>query len=385
MLDADQRSALAVTRSLGKQHIPVVTASEYPTALAACSRFSAAHHTYPPPGSEQDAFTSAVIDIVRDQSIDVLMPMTELTCSLLLRHAGAFPGIVLPFAEHATIESLNDKCRLMRLAESLQVPIPRTWYVENADRLPCKLDELTYPLVLKPGHSWLALDGKWTRTAVQIAADPDAASQLIATNPALRSHPFMLQSFIPGHGQGIFALYDRGTPLAMFAHRRLREKPPRGGVSVLSESIKTDPVLARHARSILDNVNWHGVAMVEYKITPEGEPYLMEINTRFWGSLQLAIDAGLDFPYLLYQLACGEHPEPASEYRSGTRLRWLLGDLDNLYLTWRDPHLPARHKLLALLHFLAPSRATTRYETARWEDLGPFRCELGNYLRDLFR
>ena len=53
----------------------------------------------------------------------------------------------------------------------------------------------------------------------------------------------------------------------------------------------------RLKQELLDELNWHGVAMVEFKVTEDGTPYLMEINTRFWGSLQLAIDAGVDFPY----------------------------------------------------------------------------------------
>ena len=85
-------------------------------------------------------------------------------------------------------------------------------------------------------------------------------------------------------------------PVAFFAHKRLRERPPWGGVSVLSESAEPDPRLKALARQLLDDACWHGVAMVEFKVAPDGTPYLMEINTRFWGSLQLAIDAGVDFP-----------------------------------------------------------------------------------------
>jgi predicted ATP-grasp superfamily ATP-dependent carboligase len=195
----------------------------------------------------------------------------------------------------------------------------------------------------------------------------------------------MIQECVTGHGQGIFALYNNGVPLAFFAHRRLREKPPGGGVSVLSESVSVDPVLCSYARSLLNKAGWHGIAMVEFKVATDGTPYLMEINTRFWGSLQLAIDAGVDFPFMLYQLTSGIQPTAVGKYRTGIRLRWLLGDIDSLYLTLRDRSCHIRDKLEAVLRFLSPSPFKTRHEVDRWGDLRPFWFELRQYARDILR
>ena len=123
--------------------------------------------------------------------------------------------------------------------------------------------------------------------------------------------------------------------------------------------------------------------MVEFKVGPDGTPYLMEINTRFWGSLQLAIDSGVDFPWLLYQLACGDTPDSVEEYRTGIRLRWLLGDLDSLYLTLRDKQYSKTTKLKAILQFLTPSPFKTRHEVNRWKDPAPAWYEIKQYLRDI--
>ena len=71
--------------------------------------------------------------------------------------------------------------------------------------------------------------------------------------------------------------------------------------------------------------------MVEYKIDETtGTPFLMEINGRFWGSLQLAVDAGVDFPRLLVEAATGSSPKPVTNFRTGIRSRWLWGDVDHL-------------------------------------------------------
>ncbi len=382
VLDACQRSALATTRSLGKHGITVYTADNTSESLAGASRYSCQYLRYPDPKAAAPAFISSIEDIVQQYDIRLVMPMTELTSELLL-NCDSLPGsLIIPFADISTVNQLADKCELMKLAERLNIPHPGSQFIQPDQNIADNLESIDYPAVLKPAKSWNSNGASWARAAVRIAADRQVAKALLQQDEVFSQHPFMLQQYIPGHGAGIFALYNRGAPVAFFAHRRIREKPPQGGVSVLSESIETDQQMLTYTRKLLDSVNWHGVAMVEFKIAEDGTPYLMEVNTRFWGSLQLAIDAGVDFPWLLYQVATGRTVEPVQDYRTGIRLRWLLGDLDSLYLTLRDKHYSRSHKLQSVWRFLRPS-LHTRHEINRWGDMAPAWCELKQYLRDL--
>lgn len=385
VLDANQRSALAVTRSLGNHGINIITTDEYESSLAGCSRYSKKYVSYPSALDSPEQFTMAIADICKKESIDIVLPMTELTTTLLLKHRATLHDIELPFPDIATVNTLADKCSLMRIAESLSIPTPQTWYAENAKTLPISLHELRYPIVIKPKTSWLEHGNKWLHTNVIIAENPSDASLILESDPAFDGHPFMLQEYIPGKGEGIFTIYDNRKPLAFFAHRRLREKPPRGGLSVLSESVPVDPLLESYSRKILDYVKWHGVAMVEFRVTPDGAPYLMEINTRFWGSLQLAVDTGVDFPWLLYQISNGMKVEQANDYKKGIRLRWLFGDFDSLYLTIRDKEFSFTEKLKAIVTFIIPHPFKTRHEVNRWDDMGPFWWELKQYMKDLLK
>lgn len=150
-------------------------------------------------------------------------------------------------------------------------------------------------------------------------------------------------------------------------------------MSVLSESVKPDPLLQQLAQRLLDDAQWHGVAMVEFKVSSDGKPYLMEINTRFWGSLQLAIDAGVDFPSMLLDVAL-KRPVQPPRLRPGMRLRWLLGDLDHLYLTWRSRKYSVRHKLGTTAALLKPDfSGNTRHEVNRLGDMRPAWHELSRY------
>lgn len=381
ILDANQRSALATTRSLGLHQVVVYAADEDVTALAGCSRYCKHYFSTPSPRLDTEAFIHAIIKICQQHGIAIVMPMTELTANLLLTHQSSLPNIILPFADLDTINRLADKCSLMHLAESLNIPIPKTWHANTPSQLPVKLDALNYPLVLKPGMSWLQYKDEWLHTTVRIAKNITQAEQILNNDTAYLAHPFMLQEFIPGSGGGVFAIYDRGKPLAFFAHKRIREKPPSGGVSVLSESSKLDPVLENYARKLLDHVAWHGVAMVEFRLSPDGTPYLMEVNTRFWGSLQLAINAGVDFPWLLYQLSCNENTHAIKSYKTGVRLHWLLGNLDWLYLVLRDSKFTGKQKMSAIFSFLKPSPFKSRCDVFRISDAGPFWWELKRYFK----
>jgi predicted ATP-grasp superfamily ATP-dependent carboligase len=185
----------------------------------------------------------------------------------------------------------------------------------------------------------------------------------------------------------MFTLIWGGELVAAFAHRRLREKPPAGGVSVYSESIPVDPQLLERGVRLLHDFAWQGVAMLEFKIDRRtGRPYLMEINGRLWGSLQLAIDAGVDFPALLVACALGQRPaRPA--YQAGGRNRWWWGDVDHLLARFRSseselglpPGAPSRWQ--AARDFLRLWRAGDRNEVLRLSDPWPFVRETVDWLR----
>ena len=112
--------------------------------------------------------------------------------------------------------------------------------------------------------------------------------------------------------------------------------PIQGGPSTLREGVE-HPKVMEVGLSLLKSLNWVGVAMVEFKVDPRDRiPKLMEINPRFWGSLQLAIVSGVDFPYLILKMAQQENFEPVLHYPLGRRCRWLLfGDILH-FLT--NPH-----------------------------------------------
>jgi len=206
---------------------------------------------------------------------------------------------------------------------------------------------------------------------VAMVADPAACRAALQSLPP-SAYPVLLQRHVSGVGEGFFALRWQGRLVAMFAHRRLREKPLSGGVSVYRESIALDERLALPGRRLLDTLDWTGVAMIECKRDPAtGQQYVMEMNGRFWGSLQLAIDAGVDFPALLARCIAGDVPLECPSYRVGVRSRWFWGDVDHLYLRLKS----GGPRVAPILDLLRMRSGRDYGEIWRWTDPAPFLAE----------
>lgn len=379
ILDGNQRSALAATRALGKRGVVVITADETPTTLSGASKYCRGTLVYPSPYDDAGGFVEALKREIQGRGIGVMFPMTDVTTQLVLQHRGEFAGVVVPYAKREAFETVSDKWLLCSLAERFNIRVPRTRLVRRPDELDAALEDLAFPVVIKPRWSRIRSGNRWMAPPVEIAHSRREVEEAVSRTSGRVDHQVLIQQYVAGRGQGVFALYGHGRALAMFAHRRLREKPPWGGVSVLSESVPIDPVLREISERILDDVKWHGVAMLEFKVSEDGTPYLIEINGRFWGSLQLAIDAGVDFPWLLYRLATGQRVEVSGGYQVGLRNRWLLGDVDHLYLRLKKG-TGLRDRWRAVLEFLAGGGGATRHEVNRWDDWRPFAFELKRYL-----
>lgn len=385
--DGEQRSALAVVRSLGRAGYRPFVCSSSGRSLAGSSRYAAGEARVPDPLGDPSGFGEAVLELAARRDARLVLPVTDAALLALLPLRERFAGAKLPFVDLDRFRRISDKALLLRTAPEVGIAVPRQCVA--ADRAAAEAAArggLAYPLVLKPARSVGESGGRRVTLGVRHAAD---ARELRAVLDALpdAAYPLLLQERITGPGVGVFLLLWNGEIRAAFSHRRIREKPPSGGVSVYRESIPLDPDLLERSRALLERFDWDGVAMIEYKLDQRtGTPYLMEINGRFWGSLQLAVDAGADFPALLAGLALGRDPAPVTAYRTGIRSRWWWGDVDHLLARLRrspeslalPPGSPGRWRALA--DFLT-LRREDRNEILRRSDPRPFFHETAQWLR----
>ena len=375
--DGGERAALAVVRSLAAAGHAVRVCSPAGRSLAGASRGCAGEHRVPDPLAAPDAYAAAVRALCAAHGTDALVPVGEASALALLPEDARPPGVVIPLPSLDVFRAACDKRRVLEAAAAAGIAVPLQHVVERPEeRMAIGPGDVAFPAVLKPARSVVEAEGGRAKTGVVHAADWVRLQAGLADLPRA-AYPVLVQQRVRGPGTGIFLLIWDGGVRAVFAHRRLREKPPAGGVSVYRESVAPDPALVARAAALLRGLGWRGVAMVELKTEAStGTPYLMEINGRFWGSLQLAVDAGVDFPALLLDAAFGAPPAPPPPWRPGVRSRWEWGDVDHLLLRLRrtraaldlPPDAPGR--LRALLDWGAVRRAD-RGEVFRWRDPAP--------------
>ncbi len=383
--DANERAALAVVRSIGRSGTRVVTCASTTPSLAGRSRYAARSAVVPDPLRQPQAFATAVGNLGREEGAGVILPISEPALLALLEHHERVAPAVIPWPGLETVRTILDKQRVLEAAPAFGIRVPRQAVLSSsAARLP----ELEFPVVIKPARSVGEAGGIRQKLTVRHAASLEELQQVLA-GYSEAAFPLLLQERVTGPGVGVFLLLWNGVLRATFCHRRLREKPPAGGVSVYSESVAADEALVQRASRLLQSLGWQGIAMVEFKTDDRnGEPVLMEINGRFWGSLQLAIDAGVDFPRLLLECVTGQPAAAPPPYRIGARLRWWWGDVDQLLLrlrkTPKELHLPADAAVggAALRDFLR-LRMSDHGETLRWSDPRPFLFESRQWLAEV--
>lgn len=330
--DGAERTSLAIARSLGGKGIEVHCGESYRHSTAALSKYCKKSFVYSDPQQSCGAFIRELADILKDGGYDALYSSREVTTIPISYHKKMLEQYArVPYPDYGTILMTHDKARTFRAAQECGVPIPETHFASSLEELEGLLDRVKYPAVVKSSQktSWvngvprmLKVTGKnYVKNGEELM---NTAREIYVKSGRMP----LVQEFIEGEGYGVEVLFNRGEPRALFMHRRLREYPVTGGASTLRESVY-DEQMKEAALTLMKRLNWHGVAMVEFKLDRnDGRPKLMEVNGRFWGSLPLSIAAGVDFPYLLHEMTMKGDVAPVFNYRLGVKSRWLIpGDM----------------------------------------------------------
>ncbi|MDM8000438.1 MAG: ATP-grasp domain-containing protein, partial [Dehalococcoidia bacterium] len=273
---ARNRIALVASRSLARHGVRVITADSIYPAMSFFSRYCKGHFLYPSPMRRPTDFVECLLFKAREHGASVVIPSHEETY-VLAQHRSVMEdqGIAVPVMDPDTILKVHDKAQSVALADQLGIPIPRTWYPTKGDDIPHIASQAKFPVVVKlrkgRGSIGLGYAGSGSelsnifhRSIAEFGLEPDR-------------YP-LVQEYIRGTGVGVSMLFDHGHLKAQFTHLRLKEFPVTGGTSVERVSISF-PEAEEYARRILTHLNWHGVAMVEFRVDTETQkPYFLEIN-----------------------------------------------------------------------------------------------------------
>jgi len=300
--DASYKHTLGAVRSLGRKGFYVIAGAPGKHAQSFHSKYCSEPVIYPDPRDEM-RFIDFLIDYLEKNKVDVLLPIGYLTTVAISKHKDDLLNYTkVPVADYQSMQIASDKHLTMKLARTLGIPTPREYNsIEDVN---------TYPIVAK---------GIYESGRVRYVNSADELNQL-----SFSDH--ILQEYIPGEGFGFYALFNKGEERAIFMHKRMREYPVTGGASTAARSTY-DPELKDLGLTMLKALDWHGVAMVEFKKdSRDGKYKLMEVNPKFWGSLDLSIASGVDFPYLTVMMALEGDIQPVFDYDRNVKFRWPFPD-----------------------------------------------------------
>ena len=337
VLDGNQNQAVACVRSLAPKGHRVFVGNTSGWSKAGWSRWCAGTFVYPSPrnGNRMIASLSELAD---QEPGTLILPMSDATTLTISANRDRFVQVraKLVMPAHDDVLHAADKSYTTQLAQSLGIATPVSIVLSSAAEARSHASSLPYPVVLKPRSSEEQEgSGASQSTGRPLYARTAAEFESRFNELTRRTSSVLVQEFIPGGGTGYFALMRNAELRMEFAHRRIRDVHPTGSGSAVRESIRPDPKLREASLAILKALNWHGVAMVEFRQRPNGEFVFLEVNGRFWNSLPLACYAEADFPAAVADLAERGECAPVRDYKVGVRCRWLSGDFRHLLSVWR--------------------------------------------------
>jgi predicted ATP-grasp superfamily ATP-dependent carboligase len=363
--DGEFKHTLGIVRALAARGHEVHLLAGSARAPAAHSRAVRAWHAAP--GSSSPEYDGALLQALDNLKPVSFVPVGSGAMAAAHRLRGRLPpGARMAIPPAAAFETAGEKARTTVAARTLGIATPRERLVADPIEAEEAMADLGLPMVLKSARE----EGVKALRYVRRASDLEPA---LAAVRGLASGAVLAQECVQGDGFGFSALYWHGRRVRHCMHRRVREWPPSGGTSACAESLPDSPELEWAGTTLLDALQWHGVAMVEFKgVLRRQDLKLMEINAKFWGSHDLALAAGVDFPGDLVALLEGRELPPQAPVRR-VRFAWPLGgDL------WHGLFRPAS---LAAVLWDTVSPGVAR--NTRWSDPLPHLYELAQWTRSL--
>ncbi|ELZ25516.1 carboxylate--amine ligase [Natrinema limicola] len=369
----DAPSTVACLRSLRPRGIRTIVGSESRSTPAATSAYRDEFVGLPDPETDLAAYGDALLSLAERPDVETIIPVREEDIYVLAERKDAFADVIAtPWPDFETLRRVQDRVDLFAAADAAGVAAPETALLDQWDDW--DRETIVKPRYTVASSTYLGArfdDAEIGSTEYQrpgTQPDPQAALER-------RGHVPLVQERIPDSREfGFFALYEHGDAVATFQHCQRRGWKYCGGPSAYRESVHI-PDLETAGRALLDELEWHGLAMVEFLRDPaDGEFKLMEINPRFWSSLPFSVRVGADFPYYYWQLATDGQLTSEPTYDVGVGGHLLRGELSYLHSVATEEYpLVERPSLGTAAREVATSLVShPRFDYAVLDDPVPF-------------
>jgi len=273
----------------------------------------------------------------------VLFPCEDHSVLVLSRNREALHDdyhIMLPPAD--VVEMLIDKVAFYDFANEHDLPVPPTFILRSRQDAELAAASLPYPAVLKPPHRTEAWVGYTPAKALRVSSP----EELLAQYDGARQHvdTLIAQKWIAGTDTDLYSCncyFADGEPLVTFTAKKIRQWPPRTGISSLGEECRSEHVVAL-THQLFKSVPYHGLAYLEVKLDAvDGQHYIVEPNIgRPTGRSAIAEAGGVELVYTMYCNALGlPLPDNRQQQFNGVKWIYLRHDLQSAFYYWRQGEL----------------------------------------------
>lgn len=310
---------LPAVRALGREGF-VVGLGSAEDGRASRSRWVSATHRVPGPERGLQEFAAAVAGAVLEGGYDIAFGADDVEMLALSAVREDLPCVV-PHAEHRAVLRSVDKLELARAAARAGVGTPRT-----VSATAQAVADTPLPVIVKSRLHWTPGSADGVRhLLVRRCEDRPETERRVAEIAAAGGEP-ILQDPIDGELMALSTVIgEAGKALAWAQQRTLRASLRR--TSARAETVPLDRELADRVAALLGELGWYGLANLQFLRPEGGQPKLIDLNGRFYGSIALAIAAGVNLPAIWVDLALGRPPSEPVLARSGARFQGLQTDL----------------------------------------------------------
>ena len=379
------RQSLVTVRSLGRRGLSVAALATSSDVPAFSSRWC--DYGFVCPADEAtDAYLAYLEQLVARTRPPVLIPTHDGTIALVRRRRARLERYTrVALADEPAMTIAANKELTLATARRAGVRVPPCLTVNTISEIPNALKEIGLPAVVKPSESWLRGDQRDVWKGPQLVTTADEARRAVAEIVGFGGAA-LCQPLLTGRREAVSFLYANGEVHARFAQWAKRTIPPLGGTSVLRQSIAIPPDIGNHAERLVREINLEGYSEVEFRRDSAGVPYLMQITPRLSASVEVAVRAGVDFPYLLYQWASGGRIDKITSYRVGGWMRYLQGDVMTTIAALKQRGRPGvSSPVRAVLGFGLSFLKPMDYDFFDWRDPVPAVRAVSEFTRHLTR
>jgi hypothetical protein len=299
ILVTEGAAAVTATRSLGRRGYEVLVGrSRNEFSVAGLSRYCAGIVSLPCAVRDPERYGDTVLREIRRNEIDAVLPVTDPSLVALAPVRSQIEASAAYCAAPAeALERAFDKWGLIEAGLQCGLAAPHAVLVDGSGDWSEAIRQVGLPCVLRGRRSYTRGPRGLltTRTGVHFRrddADRDARARVE------RGEEFVVSAFSDGRGRGVYLFVAGGQALLWFGHDRIRETDPRGGSACAARSFPPSADLVARCTALLTGWGFEGAAMIEFRRDlGTGAEWLVEVNPRLWGSIALAVHAGIDFPH----------------------------------------------------------------------------------------